>query len=71
MAVDQTLDAAKMAPVISGAALEGNALADIVVIEYSDMECPYCIKQYADTKLQSALQAKYGDKVAFAFKSNK
>jgi protein-disulfide isomerase len=70
-AANQTLEATKMAPVISGAALEGNALADIVVIEYSDMECPFCIKQYSDTKLQPSLQAKYGDKVAFAFKNNK
>jgi protein-disulfide isomerase len=69
--VDQTLDAAKIAPVISGAALEGSVSADIVVIEYSDMECPFCIKQYSDTKLQPSLQAKYGDKVAFAFKNNK
>lgn len=35
------------------------------------MECPYCIKQYHDTKLQSALITKYGDTVAFAFKNNR
>jgi protein-disulfide isomerase len=57
--------------VISGAALEGNASADIAVIEYSDMECPFCIKQYSDTKLQASLKEKYGDKVVFAFKNNK
>jgi protein-disulfide isomerase len=70
-AENQTLDAAKMGTILSGAALEGNTLANIVVIEYSDMECPFCIKQYHDTKLQESLKAKYGDKVAFAFKNNK
>jgi protein-disulfide isomerase len=64
------IDATQVATILSGASLEGNALADIVVIEYSDMECPYCIKQYHDTKLQESLKAKYGDKVAFAFKNN-
>ncbi len=35
------------------------------------MECPFCIKQYQDTKLQTSLKAQYGDKVAFAFKNNR
>jgi protein-disulfide isomerase len=65
------LDATQVAKVLSGAALEGSSTADIVVIEYSDMECPFCIKQYSDTKLQPSIQAKYGDKVAFAFKNNR
>lgn len=42
-----------------------------MAIEYSDMECPFCIKQYHDTKLQPSLSAQYGDKVAFAFKNNR
>lgn len=35
------------------------------------MECPFCIKQYNDTKLQKALKDKYGDTVAFAYKNNR
>ena len=35
------------------------------------MECPFCIKQYHDTKIQESLNAQYGDKVAFAFKNNR
>jgi protein-disulfide isomerase-like protein with CxxC motif len=35
------------------------------------MECPFCIKQYHDTKLQESLKAQYGDTVAFAFKNNR
>ena len=56
---------------MSGAALEGNSLAEIVVIEYSDMECPFCIRQYAETKLRESLVTQYGDKVVFAYKNNK
>lgn len=59
-----------LAIILSGATLEGNKSADIIAIEYSDMECPFCIKQYHDTKIQESLHAQYGDKVAFAFKNN-
>ncbi len=65
------MDTTKVAAVLSGAALEGNALANIVVIEYSDMECPFCIRQYSETKLRESLVTQYGDKVAFAYKNNK
>ncbi len=61
----------EIAMILSGAALEGNKSADIVAIEYSDMECPFCIKQYSETKIQASLLAQYGDKVAFAFKNNR
>jgi protein-disulfide isomerase len=69
--VGATLSPADLAMILSGASLEGNKSADIVAIEYSDMECPFCIKQYHDTKIQESLTTKYGDKVAFAFKNNK
>lgn len=73
---DSPSGAATMTPdevtaIVSTAVLEGNKNADIVAIEYSDMECPFCIKQYHDTKIQSALKAQYGDMVAFAFKNNR
>ena len=70
-AVGATMTPAEIAVILSGAALEGNKSADIVAIEYSDMECPFCIKQYHDTKIQESLRAQYGDKVAFAFKNNR
>jgi len=69
--IDQTMDAAQIEKIVSGAAIEGNAQADIVAIEYSDMECPFCIRQYAETKLRESLVTQYGDKVAFAFKNNR
>ncbi len=66
-----TLAQDEIAKILSSAAIEGNKSADIVAIEYSDMECPFCIKQYHDTKLQESLKEKYGDTVAFAFKNNR
>ncbi len=62
---------AEVATILSGASIDGNKSADIIAIEYSDMECPFCIKQYSDTKIQESLRAQYGDKVAFAFKNNR
>jgi protein-disulfide isomerase len=56
---------------VSTAAIEGNVQADILVVEYSDMECPFCVRQYAETKLRKSLIDQYGDKVAFAFKNNR
>ncbi|MFZ2255960.1 MAG: thioredoxin domain-containing protein [Patescibacteria group bacterium] len=70
-AVDQVMDAAQIEKIVSSAALEGNTQADIIAIEYSDMECPFCIRQYSETKLRESLVTQYGDKVAFAFKNNR
>lgn len=67
----ETMDQDTINKIVSTAAFEGNAEADIIVVEYSDMECPFCIRQYAETKLQGALMEKYGDKVAFIFKNNR
>ncbi len=66
-----TLAADKMAKVLEGASIQGNKDADIIVIEYSDMECPFCVRQYHETKLAPTLLAQYGDKVKFAFKNNR
>lgn len=69
--VTTSLSSDEVAAILSGAAIEGNKSADIIAIEYSDMECPFCIKQYSETKLQASLASQYGDKVAFAFKNNR
>ena len=69
--ITETLTPEQVQKVISNAVLEGNAQADIVAIEYSDMECPFCIRQYAETKLRESLVTQYWDKVAFAFKNNR
>ncbi len=66
-----TLSQEDIANLKKGAAIEGNANANILVIEYSDMECPFCMKQYHDTNLAPKLKTQYGDKLAFIFKNNK
>ncbi|MBP6981593.1 thioredoxin domain-containing protein [Candidatus Gracilibacteria bacterium] len=53
------------------AAIEGDANANILVIEYSDMECPFCMKQYHDNQISQKLSKQYAGKIAFAFKNNK
>ena len=70
-ATPSTMTPDEVALVLSGASIEWNKNADIMAIEYSDMECPFCIRQYSDTKLQPSLAAQYGDKVGFAFKNNR
>lgn len=67
----EVLDQEKIQALQSDAAFEGPKDATISVYEYSDMECPFCIKQYHDTKLKEKLVAQYGDTVNFAFKNNK
>jgi protein-disulfide isomerase len=69
--VTETLTKEKIDSIVSTAAIEGNVQADILVVEYSDMECPFCVRQYAETKLRKSLIDQYGDKVAFAFKNNR
>jgi protein-disulfide isomerase len=53
------------------AVIEWNSGATITLIEYSEMECPFCAQQYHDTQLSKKLKAQYGDTVNFAYKSNR
>jgi protein-disulfide isomerase len=47
--------------------VKGDESAQILWIEYSDLECPFC-KRLHDSGAIKNLEAKYGDKLAFAFK---
>jgi protein-disulfide isomerase len=47
-------------------ATEGIEDAAVVVVEFSDFQCPYCKKYSAETRRQ--LIAKYGDQVRMVFK---
>ncbi len=47
--------------------LKGNKDAQILWVEYSDLECPFC-KRLHDSGAIKNLEAKYGDKMAFVFK---
>jgi protein-disulfide isomerase len=44
----------------------GPADAPIVIVEFSDFECPYCIKWFSETWPQ--IQSKYGDKVRLVYR---
>ena len=52
-------------PDVTGAAIEGNANAKVMIAEFSDFQCPFC-KQWTDQSMQQ-LRARLGDDVAFAF----
>lgn len=47
--------------------IRGNKDAQILWVEYSDLECPFC-KRLHDSGAIKNLEAKYGNKMAFSFK---
>lgn len=57
--------------ILENAVLENSTDPEIVVVEYSDMECPFCIRHFHETKLKENLADTFGDKVGFAFKNNR
>lgn len=61
-----TLD--EIANIKKTAYIEGNKDALITMIEYSDLECPFCIRQFKDGTIDK-VHARYGDKVNSALKS--
>ena len=46
--------------------IEGNTASGVVVVEYSDPECPYCIQLHPTMK---KLRTDYGDKIAFVYRT--
>ena len=68
---DKVITADQKTKIASDAAYEGDKNATITVVEYSDMECPFCLKQYHSTQLKEKLLAQYGSGVNFVFKNNR
>lgn len=61
-----TEDQAKKVPVVSAEDhVRGSRQAQIFLVEYSDLECPFC-KQFHPTAQQ--VMKEYGDKVAWVFR---
>ena len=58
-------DVAKAEVDIKGEPVRGNANAKVTIVEFSDFECPFCIRSQASTK---KVREVYGDKVKFVFK---
>jgi protein-disulfide isomerase len=52
-------------PKVEGEVFIGKADAPIVIVEYSDFECPYCTRGYETVK---RVKEVYGDKIKFVYK---
>lgn len=61
-----TLTADQITSVLEGVAYEGNADAKIVLVEYSDIECPFCQRHFSSKTVETIL-GKY-DTVKSTFK---
>jgi len=60
------VQAGPVVPVKSGEFFKGGKDAKVVIIEYSDLQCPYCLKNHQT--MQQVL-AKYGNKVKYVFRN--
>ena len=64
-AVQQTGDLTQMKPIASEDHIRGNPNAEVMIVEYSDMECPFC-KRFHETMKQ--ITTEYGDQVAWVYR---
>lgn len=64
----KTLTQDEIAAIKKTAYIEGNKDAIITLVEYSDLECPFCIRQFTDGTIQK-VREKYEGKVNSAFKN--
>jgi protein-disulfide isomerase len=59
-------DATKLSEFYKTAYIEGNKQASISVIEFSDIECPFC-QRHTNNGTLDTVAKKYGDKLSIAF----
>ena len=50
---------------LAGAPVRGNPAAKVTIVEFTDFECPFCMKVQPTA---AKLREKYGDKIRFVFK---
>lgn len=62
-----TLTESDIAAIKDNTYIKGNESADILWVEYSDLECPFC-KRLHDSGAIKNLETKHGNKLAVAFK---
>ncbi len=67
----KSLKADEVKKITDNTYIEWNKEAKVLVIEYSEMECPYCSMQYHDTQVRENLKKQFGNTVSFAYKSNR
>jgi protein-disulfide isomerase len=53
---------------IAGRPVRGNPAAKVTVVNFDDLECPYCARMHKE--LFPATMARYGDKVRFVYKDD-
>ncbi len=53
---------------IAGRPIRGNPAAKVTVVNFDDLECPYCARLHRE--LFPATMARYGDKVRFVYKDD-
>lgn len=61
-------DAAKLAAIEKDGYIKGNKNARITVLEYSDLICPFCKRQYSSQTIENLL-AKYPNDVNMEFRN--
>lgn len=62
---DEDIKNPKVPEVSEGRAMRGPKDAPVLVVEYSDFECPYCSRGFNTVE---EIRKKYGDKIRFMFK---
>ncbi len=65
VAAQATGDLKQMKPIASDDHIRGNPNAPVKIVEYSDMECPFC-KRFHETMKQ--VSTEYGDQVAWVYR---
>jgi len=62
-----TLEKSDITALTKDAYVKGSATADILWVEYSDLECPFCKRLHDSGAIQN-MEKKYGNKLALVFK---
>ena len=65
---DTAITKEQVQSIIANSVIKGNAKARFLIIEHSDLQCPFCKRQW-DNKTIDAVIAKYNGKVASAFRN--
>ncbi len=52
-----TLGEAERKAIVAGAYIDGNKDADVMIIEYTDPECPYCIRHHNEWTIAKTMEA--------------